>query len=109
MTTNNPTMNVRAVQMAGAYASGQAAARMRAAGLTPANRPDELPEDYGAFNWAEAIGITDRAIRSIFTAGFLDEVAAIHQRHEEAERIARADEANALAKVARPGAETGER
>lgn len=96
--TNNDSMeaqcerNRRMVRLFAAMSAGEAAARMQAAGFRPSTRY-ELAEDFGAFGWAEATGFTDRAERSGFTAGFLDEL----RRHaDEQQRQAQQAERDAV-------------
>ncbi len=58
-----------------AHQGGEAAARLRAAGYVP--RPEDAgtsPLDHGAFQWADAAGLTDASERSLFSQAFVREL-----------------------------------
>jgi len=61
--------NARAVRMFAAYSAGQAARRLRDAGMSH----DGIcaPHESGAYQWAQATGFyDDKAERSAFVMGF---------------------------------------
>jgi hypothetical protein len=62
----------RLVRLAAAMEAGAIAARLRLAGETPCGKG--IPEDHGAYQWADACGFEDAAPRSAFTSSFLDEL-----------------------------------
>ena len=62
--------NAFVVRASAAIDAGEVAARFRKNGLTP--KGEGNPDDYGAYQWAEACGFADSvAIRSIFAHSFL--------------------------------------
>ncbi len=65
--------NAFCARIAGIYAAGEAAARLRKAGDTP-NSEGEASH-HGAFQWAEACGFAEcKEERSLFTHAFLAEL-----------------------------------
>jgi hypothetical protein len=70
-----PGSPAHTVALAGALAAGQAAGALRKSGLyLPHASPPGMrgnPEDFGAFQWAEAAGYGHPSLRSVFTHGFL--------------------------------------
>lgn len=63
-----------AVRMCAAVEAGKVAARFRLEDLTPTGSGN--PDEHGAYQWANATGFyDDQRERSMFTMGFMDELA----------------------------------
>lgn len=65
------------VRLAAATYAGEAAARLRHTGRLPRVSDTGRPEDFGAFQWAEACGFADcKELRSMFSHAFCDTLDA---------------------------------
>lgn len=75
-TPYQPGSPAHTVALAGAWAAGEAAGRLRLSGLyLPHASPPGMhgrPEDFGAFQWADAAGYgDDPTLRSVFSQAFV--------------------------------------
>ena len=64
--------NVDYIRFLTAWDMGKYAARMRAAGHTPEELNPLKAPDFGAFQWADALGITAPRERSGFSTAFTE-------------------------------------